>query len=112
MKTTWMQAYNSTFEMGKNRHVAMPKGFTYRDGGIYCNTTGLNYPYGSTFTANKNYDFECSDFPINYTVTYDLDGGTQNTSNQLHIMLFMKRNYIIQVEQVIHLLVGLRQIIF
>ena len=79
--TNWKQPANSEFEMGRNRHYAMPKGFDYNPNGIWCGTTSKTYAYGTNFTADNDYYFQYSIYPINYTITYDLDGGTQDTHN-------------------------------
>ena len=80
---TFTQNYGATFTLGTGNAVAIPNG-CYLQSTFDDWTTGskVSYNMGSSITqvAQSMY-FDFIYHPTNYNITYDLDGGTNHTSN-------------------------------
>lgn len=82
--TTWGQTYGDTFTMNASRGTTIPNGFTLRQtfGTSYISGTWTNYPFGTNVTqGNSAADFEYDYDPISYTISYTMNGGTNNSLN-------------------------------
>lgn len=83
-ETTWSQQYNSTYTMNSSRGVTVPNGFTLRSSFSTSNISGTwtTYGMGTNVTQiNGSMWYEYDYDPIDYTITYTMNGGTNNSAN-------------------------------
>ena len=82
--TTFSKNYGETFSMNDSLATAIPNGFYLmgRFGTSSLEGTWKTYekPYSITQPA-KDMSFEYDYYPYDYSITYNLDGGTNNTAN-------------------------------
>lgn len=81
--TSFEQEYNTTFTLDSNKATTIPNGCYLAS--IDSNSisgTWTHYIVGTEFTQQaKSLGFQYTYSPATYSITYDLDGGTNNTSN-------------------------------
>lgn len=75
--------YNSSFSMNSSKAVNIPNGCSLKEFGTsYIDGTWKLYPIGTTVTQkNSSAGFDYYYAPIDYTITYDLAGGENNSAN-------------------------------
>ena len=82
--TSFNATYNTSFTMGTDRKVTIPNG-CYLQGSFGTSAISgsyANYDMGTSVTQiNNNMGFEYDYYPTNYTITYTMNGGTNNSSN-------------------------------
>lgn len=72
----------SSFSMPASRGITPPNGFALRPTfGSGFTGSWVIYNMGTSFTANGNYGFEYDYSPITYSISYTMNGGTNNSSN-------------------------------
>ena len=82
--TTFTSTYGSTYTVDKTRAKTNPKGFELKPTFGTSSISGkwTDYAMGTRVTQKAhNMNFEYDYTPIKYSITYDLQGGTNNTSN-------------------------------
>ena len=82
--TSFNQPYNSKYTMDASRAVSVPKGFYLKQsfGTSSINGSWTNYNFGTQVTQKTaNMSFEYDYLPATYKITYNLNGGVNNTSN-------------------------------
>lgn len=82
--TTFKQSYGSKFNLTINNAVTIPNGYRlepiFSTGSISGTWTG--YPFGTSVTQIAGtMSFEYDYLPIDYNITYNLNGGTNHSSN-------------------------------
>lgn len=82
--TTFTATYNSQFVMDSSRAKTVPNGFylgsAFGTSYISGSWTGYTFPYTVTQKASAG-SFEYDYDPISYGITYNMNGGTNNSSN-------------------------------
>lgn len=76
--------YNSSFTMDASRATTIPNGYSLGPifYVIYADGSSNVFPVGTTVTQPASYlRMGYNYYPINYTITYNLNGGTNNSSN-------------------------------
>lgn len=82
--TTFSQNYNTSFTMNSSRAKTIPKGFQLASsfGTSSIEGTWKSYAMGTSVTQKSNsMSFEYDYTPITYTISYNMNGGTNNSSN-------------------------------
>ena len=84
--TAFTKNYSDVFTLTEADATAIPNGF-YLNNTSQISTSSVdgtwkNYPYGTKFTQKAGrMDFEYDYAPIDYNISYELDGGTNNSNN-------------------------------
>lgn len=83
---TFTKKTGETFSLQKSSStVTIPNGYALADTYGTSAVTGswANYAFGTTITqTNANMSFEYDAYPVNYSITYNMNGGTNNSSNR------------------------------
>lgn len=82
--TSFKSSYRTAFAMGSNRQTTMPNGFSLRNVFRTPSISGSwnNYNVGTSVTqVADDMWFEYYYDPIAYNITYNLEGGTNNSEN-------------------------------
>lgn len=82
--TKFTATYGSSFVMNSSRAVSIPKGFYLRGsfGSSSISDSWADYAMGTSVKQKKSaMSFEYDYYPYNYTITYDLGGGTNHKDN-------------------------------
>lgn len=82
--TTFNADYDSTYTMDSSRGVSVPNGFSLRQsfGTDSISGSWTDYNFGTSVTQKANNMFYEYDYdPITYSITYNMNGGTNNSSN-------------------------------
>lgn len=82
--TNFANSYKSgdTVTPVKSDGMEAPSGFMLKQWASSISGTWVTYSFGDSFTQPaSNVSVEYNYYPINYTITYDLNGGTNNTNN-------------------------------
>ena len=81
--TSFSANYGSTITYDSSKFTTIPNGYTWSAmGGASFNSSWIGYPLGQTFSQPaKNTAMQFDYYPIAYTITYELNGGTNNSSN-------------------------------
>lgn len=82
-QTTFKAQYGSTITYDSSKFTTIPNGFQFSAmGGSSFASEWLGYPLGQQFTQpDKGCTMQFDYAPIPYTITYSLDGGTNNSAN-------------------------------
>ena len=83
--TSFKVKYNNNFTLDANKAAVPPTGTYLREfssPNLSSDGSWINYPVGTKITqTDRNLSFEAGFYPINYSITYNLNGGTNNSSN-------------------------------
>ena len=81
--TSFTAAYTSTITYNSSKFTTVPNGFQFSAmGGSSFASAWTNYPLGQQFSQPaKNTSMQFDYAPIPYTITYNLNGGTNNGAN-------------------------------
>ena len=81
--TSFTGAYTSTITYDSSKFTTIPNGYQwYSMGGSSFDSSWVGYPLGQQFSQPaKNTSMQFDYMPIDYTITYSLDGGTNNSAN-------------------------------
>ncbi|MFR5030345.1 MAG: InlB B-repeat-containing protein [Blautia hansenii] len=82
--TTFKADYNSTFTMDAGKKVRVPNGYHLNNtfGTSYISGSWKDYPMGTKVTQkDSSAQFEYDYYPDTYKITYNLDGGKNNSEN-------------------------------
>ena len=81
--TSFTGAYTSTITYDSSKFTTIPNGYQwYSMGGSSFDSSWVGYPLGQQFSQPaKNTSMQFDYMPISYTITYSLDGGTNNSAN-------------------------------
>ncbi|MBP3885509.1 MAG: InlB B-repeat-containing protein, partial [Olsenella sp.] len=83
-RTTWAQAFGSSFAVGADRSVGAPNGFALRGtfGSSSVDGAWGSYPMGASVTQKAaGMSFEYDYDPVSYKISYDLNGGAGGAGN-------------------------------
>lgn len=81
--TTFTAAYTSTITYDSSKFTTIPNGYTWSNmGSSSFDSSWIGYPLGQQFSQPaKNTSMQFDYYPIPYTITYNLNGGTNNSAN-------------------------------
>lgn len=81
--TSFTAAYTSTITYDSSKFTDIPNGYTWSAmGGSSFEGSWVGYPLGQQFSQPaKNTSMQFDYYPIPYTITYNLNGGTNNNAN-------------------------------
>ena len=81
--TSFTATYGSTITYDSSKFTTIPNGYTWTAmGGNSFDSSWVGYPLGQQFSQPaKNTAMQFDYHPIPYTITYNLDGGTNHSSN-------------------------------
>lgn len=81
--TSFTAAYTSTITYDSSKFTTIPNGYQWSVmGGSSFASSWTNYPLGQQFTQPaKNTSMQFDYAPITYAITYNLNGGTNNSAN-------------------------------
>lgn len=80
--TSFIAQYGSTITYDSSKFTTIPNGYTWSAmGGNSFDSSWVGYPLGQQFSQPaKNTSMQFDYYPIPYTITYNLDGGTNNNN--------------------------------
>ncbi len=82
--TTFTKQYNDTYSLDESYKYTIPNGFKLRNTYGTSSVTGTwkSYSFGTSITQKAGkMSYEYNYDPISYNITYDLNGGTNNSNN-------------------------------
>ena len=82
--TTYTKSYGDVYSLNETYTTRIPNGFWLESeyGTDSITGTWTHYPFGTSITqGNKKYVFEYDYKPYNYNISYELNGGTNNSNN-------------------------------